>query len=71
MEKKHKKEMGEARPATTTSEYKNKEDRGRLQKKNTEEIKRESSADNMYRSKEKLPKDKSNEDLSLSSQSKM
>lgn len=69
LEQKHKKEMGEARPATTTSNYKQ-EERGRLQKKNTEEIKRESSAD-IYRSKEKLPKDKSNEDLSLSSQSKM
>ena len=60
--------MGESRPATSTSNYK--EERGRPQKKNTEEIKRESSAD-IYRSKEKLPKDKSNEDLSLSSQSKM
>lgn len=61
--------MGEVRPATTTSDYK-KEDRGRLAKKNTEDLKRESSAD-IYRSREKLPKDKSNEDLSLSSQSKI
>lgn len=53
------------RPATSTSEYK-KEERGRLQTK-TEDLKRDSSADNMYRSKEKLPKDKSNEDLSISS----
>jgi len=58
----------EVRPATATNEY---VERGRLQKKNTEEIKRDSSIDNMYASKEKLPKDKSNEDLSLSSQSKV
>ena len=41
LEKKHKKEMGEARPATSTSDYK--EERGRPQKKNTEEIKREAN----------------------------
>jgi hypothetical protein len=53
------------RPATSAANYN--QDRGRLHKKSSGELKRDSSADNMYRSKEKLPKDKSNEDLSLSS----
>jgi hypothetical protein len=58
----------EVRPATSTSDYK--EERGR-QKAKVDDIKRDNSVDNMHRSKEKLPKDKSNEDLSMSSQSKM